>query len=298
MEKLITYMNFPQTASYNVFCRCVSHLLHMHPEDKMKMAFDFYAHKYEDKITIHDAFTVMSHLTPFDYLLQRDLKQIFKGLIKARDEKGNSYASPKQGWKSLDRGYDELSKRSSPEKEILVVPKIVKKRRNFRSKSKRKRIKLKMAVKEAIKSPVGKDSKDTPHTHMIKIVDHFSMSSPAKSLNITFTKKSSKITSKPKSFLEYTAELYSKLQRIQKHKGIEESLHPGNPKQKTFLGHTTLNLHKNMKSEMINPPKVEECRRGLSVLNLSELGPNECFKMYIEELNLYNSREYITFDDF
>lgn len=69
----------------------------MNPEDKMKMAFDFYAHKYEDKITIQDAFTIMGHLTPFDFLLQRDLKQIFRGLIKVREEKGSSYASPKHG---------------------------------------------------------------------------------------------------------------------------------------------------------------------------------------------------------
>jgi hypothetical protein len=101
----------------------------MPPIEKMKMAFDFYAHKYEDKITIHDAFTVMGHLTQYDFLLQRDLKQIFKGLAKSREQKQKVFESPKHSFKSMDKTHDDLSmsKNNSPEREFFVVPKIIQK---------------------------------------------------------------------------------------------------------------------------------------------------------------------------
>lgn len=118
VEKLLAIMNFPQTASYNVFWRLVNHLLEMTPLEKMKMAFDFYAHKYEDKITAHDAFAMMSHLSQFDFLiLQRDIKEIFKGLAKVKQKRDEIYSS-KFKWKSMERNYADitLSKAASPEK--------------------------------------------------------------------------------------------------------------------------------------------------------------------------------------
>lgn len=131
----------------------------MQPIDKMKLAFDFYAHKYEDKITTQDAMTIMSHLSQYDFLLQRDLKQIFKGLQRTKEDKHLSFASPKQSWKSVERNYDDVSKRSSPEKDIFVIPKIIKQRKN-KSKSRRKRIKLNKTTKKILLSPESRESKN------------------------------------------------------------------------------------------------------------------------------------------
>ena len=93
------------------------------------MAFDFYAHKYDDKITIQDAHTVMSHWTQYDFLVMlRDVRELFRGLAKVNHEKGNYIYSPQPSWKSMDKTFDKIKmgKNNSPEKEIVPVPKLIK----------------------------------------------------------------------------------------------------------------------------------------------------------------------------
>lgn len=100
-------------------------IIEMSPMDKMKLAFDFYSHKFDDKITLQDSITVMNHYSQYDFLLQKDLKQIFKGISRAKEEVTQPFISPKPIVKTVEKAYEDSSKRGSPEKEILSSSKIV-----------------------------------------------------------------------------------------------------------------------------------------------------------------------------
>lgn len=252
-------MNFPQTASYNTFCRCIQTLIDLQPIDKLKLAFEFYAHKYDDKITTQDAMTIMTHLTPFDFLLQKDLKQIFKALYESKSSNKLCFISPKQSWKSVERNYDDS--KSSPEKEVFVIPKIVK-RRKVRSKRRGKK-------------GLGSSLVRKPH---IKVLEQQSyISSPSKTI-ATFDSTSSvqpiknyaKNAPLKKGFLEYASDVYAKLLRINKNKNSEEN-HPGPIKAKNIFNSTRTSKVDNSLIIRNN----DECRRGLSVLNLHDISPNE-----------------------
>lgn len=104
----------------------MSILIEMSPVDKMKFAFSLYTHKFDDKITLNDAMTIMDHFTEYDFLLQKDLKQIFKFLSKVKNKRNNEIMS-------LERVQEEVVS-SSPEKVVLNYKIIKKKRRKYKSK--------------------------------------------------------------------------------------------------------------------------------------------------------------------
>lgn len=67
-----------------------------------------------------------------------------------------------------------------------------------------------------------------------------------------------------------------------------------NAKTKNVFG-----ASKSLKPEIHTGHKnTDECRRGLGILNLHDATPMDFFKLYIEELNLQTTREFVTFNDF
>ncbi|CAI2361137.1 unnamed protein product [Moneuplotes crassus] len=184
VEKLLSIMNFPQTASYNIFCRLITQLLEMSPIEKMKMAFVFYAHKYDDKITALDAFSMMSHLSQFDFLiLQRDIKEIFKGLAKVKQKRNEAYSS-RFKCKSMERKYAEftMAKTKSPEKKLEIVPSVAE-RREMRSSKDKGNIPLRKMANSVRVSPKNKGS----------FVSQYSGKSPTKSSVVEEGNKTLKI---------------------------------------------------------------------------------------------------------
>lgn len=112
-------LNFPQSCSFATYCRIMTTLIDMPAVNKMKLAFSFYTHRYEDRITLTDAFTVMGHLSDQDYMLQKDLKQILMCIQRA------NHNSKGPNLKSLDK----ISEEGSPEKRIITTMKVIKKKK-------------------------------------------------------------------------------------------------------------------------------------------------------------------------
>lgn len=171
------------------------------------------------------------------------------------------------------------------------------------SKRSKSKVKLQKIVKSVGVSPDGREMISLNQSYALKNIDQSSMASPTKSnfsysdqqksyalTNIKIKKKAKQI-----GFLEYASDMYAKLARIQKNRGQEEShtvvlTKPKNPFS-AARAQRAENPH-------ITNIKVEECRRGLSAINMNEFNSKECFKLYIEETNLQKSKEYITFNDF
>lgn len=91
--------------------------------------------------------------------------------------------SPKQSWKSVERNYDDVSKRSSPEKDIFVIPKIIRQRKKNKSKSRRKRIKLNKTTQKILQSPEGRETSKLEPPNLLKLIDQQSTTSPTKTIN-------------------------------------------------------------------------------------------------------------------
>jgi hypothetical protein len=264
-----------------IFENSIATLLNMTRVEKMRMAFDFYAHKYEDKITIHDALTIMSHLNQYDFLLQRDLKQIFKGLSKSGEHRSNTFRSPEPSFRQGESSYDDriMSKQNSREREFFVIPKLIKKRKYRKSKI-RKRPKFPKVVKSAAVSPNRESINMTAHSHIVRIGDQSSIHSPTRSNNSYLDQSkyhsianiNVKSIKKQKGFLEYADDMYAKLLRIQKNKGVEE-MHTS-MKTKAI---DPFSANRTQRSDSLNNSslKTEECRRGLNVINIGELTSKE-----------------------
>lgn len=187
------------------------------------MAFDFYAHKYEDKLTIHDAFTVMSHLSNYDFLLlQRDVKEIFKGLGAVKNKKDTMY-SPNNSIRSGDRTSEmKMTKKPSPEKSLASITRNLK-RKNYHTGQKKRKLrvgKLTKSMKATFRNLAQVEQSEYGLSQ--QMTEYFANKSPtklssgdetAKTLNIL--RKNYHKSTGVKSFIEYAGDMYNRVQKFQ-----------------------------------------------------------------------------------
>ncbi|CAI2361138.1 unnamed protein product [Moneuplotes crassus] len=87
--------------------------------------------------------------------------------------------------------------------------------------------------------------------------------------------------------------MYTKILRYQKNKIPEEKVSQLNSLRMNSLMRVP-------KLESLNTfiSSSDECRRGISALSSSNFTVTDCFNMYIEEKNVTENQEYLTFNDF
>jgi hypothetical protein len=272
-------------------------LIEMPPLEKMKMAFSFYAHKFDDKITNNDALTVMGHQNDHDFLLQKDLKLIVSSLQKVPKSKTYRGSDPKSAIKALERVQEE----ASPERRVVANLKIVKKlRRKNKSKHMNKSKLLKhmnnlsvpivnenasMVSPSPIRSPMkARRMNFGPQTETVRSLSNVFSNPPR------IAKKE-----KVKGFIEYVSDMYSKLIRIQQKNEDNSS--------RKFYNKTAMNSEDVLSIGRLNDSgtlkqKNDECRRTLGAFTTNNINISNCFNMYIEDINSKTERDYITFNDF